>query len=168
MICEFIFGQNKYTNCFCYTKHNTQQISTEYISFAGICDCGIWGSWRQITLFFGLLPLSSFNPREFQFAQTLIFALEEINNSSDLLPGLSLGYQVYDSCSSATLAIHSALALMNSPGPEDSLGDPSSCSRSPAVLGIVGESSSTSTIGLSSLVGPFSIPVVRHLLVLAL
>uniref|UniRef100_A0A4W5RUZ6 Olfactory receptor C family, d1 n=1 Tax=Hucho hucho TaxID=62062 RepID=A0A4W5RUZ6_9TELE len=76
-------------------------------------------------------PCISFNSREFQFAQTLIFALEEINNSSDLLPGLSLGYQVYDSCSSAPLAIHSALALMNSPGPEDSLGDPSSCSRSP-------------------------------------
>ncbi|KAM9441649.1 uncharacterized protein ACWYII_014030 [Salvelinus alpinus] len=107
-------------------------------------------------------PCISFNPREFQFAQTLIFALEEINNSSDLLPGLSLGYQVYDSCSSATLGIHSALALMNSPGPEDSLGDPSACSRSPAVLGIVGESSSTSTIGISSLVGPFSIPVISH------
>ncbi|XP_042152387.1 extracellular calcium-sensing receptor-like [Oncorhynchus tshawytscha] len=107
-------------------------------------------------------PCISFNPREFQFAQTLIFALEEINNSSDLLPGLSLGYQVYDSCSYAPLAIHSALALMNSPGPEDSLGDPSSCSRSPAVLGIVGESSSTSTIGISSLVGPFNIPVISH------
>uniref|UniRef100_A0A4W5RFA2 Olfactory receptor C family, d1 n=1 Tax=Hucho hucho TaxID=62062 RepID=A0A4W5RFA2_9TELE len=107
-------------------------------------------------------PCISFNSREFQFAQTLIFALEEINNSSDLLPGLSLGYQVYDSCSSAPLAIHSALALMNSPGPEDSLGDPSSCSRSPAVLGIVGESSSTSTIGISSLVGPFNIPVISH------
>uniref|UniRef100_A0A673WZD2 Extracellular calcium-sensing receptor-like n=1 Tax=Salmo trutta TaxID=8032 RepID=A0A673WZD2_SALTR len=77
------------------------------------------------------IPCVSFNPREFQFAQTLIFALEEINNSSDLLPGLSLGYQVYDSCGSAPLTIHSALALMNSPGPEDSLGDPSSCSRSP-------------------------------------
>uniref|UniRef100_A0A8C8EYT6 G-protein coupled receptors family 3 profile domain-containing protein n=1 Tax=Oncorhynchus tshawytscha TaxID=74940 RepID=A0A8C8EYT6_ONCTS len=90
----------------------------------------------SINLFFGLFPLSSFDPREFQFAQTLIFALEEINNSSDLLPGLSLGYQVYDSCSYAPLAIHSALALMNSPGPEDSLGDPSSCSRSPAVLAL--------------------------------
>ncbi|KAK6296396.1 hypothetical protein J4Q44_G00325380 [Coregonus suidteri] len=107
-------------------------------------------------------PCISFNPREFQFAQTLIFALEEINNSSDLLPGLSLGYQVYDSCGSVPLAIHSALALMNSLEPEDSLGDPSSCSRPPAVLGIVGESSSTPTIGISSLVGPFSIPVISH------
>ncbi|KAL0973512.1 hypothetical protein UPYG_G00205090 [Umbra pygmaea] len=104
----------------------------------------------------------SFNPREFQFAQTLIFALEEINNRSDLLPGVSLGYQVYDSCGSVPLAIQSAIALMNIPGLEDRLSDPSTCSRPPAVLGIIGESSSTPTIGILSVVGPFSIPVVSH------
>uniref|UniRef100_A0A6Q2YKG6 G-protein coupled receptors family 3 profile domain-containing protein n=1 Tax=Esox lucius TaxID=8010 RepID=A0A6Q2YKG6_ESOLU len=76
----------------------------------------------------------SFNLREFQFAQTLIFALEEINNRSDLLPGLSLGYQVYDACGSVPKAIQSALALMNSPGIHDSLSEPSSCSRHPAVV----------------------------------
>uniref|UniRef100_A0A6Q2X351 G-protein coupled receptors family 3 profile domain-containing protein n=1 Tax=Esox lucius TaxID=8010 RepID=A0A6Q2X351_ESOLU len=84
--------------------------------------------------------LTSFDPREFQFAQILIFALEEINNRSDLLPGLSLGYQVYDACGSVPKAIQSALALMNSPGIYDSLSEPSSCSRHPAVLGIVGVS----------------------------
>ncbi|XP_028973027.2 extracellular calcium-sensing receptor-like [Esox lucius] len=104
----------------------------------------------------------SFNLREFQFAQTLIFALEEINNRSDLLPGLSLGYQVYDSCASVPLAIQSALALMNSPGIHDSLSEPSSCSSHPAVLGIVGESSSTPTIGILSVAGPFSMPVISH------
>uniref|UniRef100_A0A6Q2XP16 G-protein coupled receptors family 3 profile domain-containing protein n=1 Tax=Esox lucius TaxID=8010 RepID=A0A6Q2XP16_ESOLU len=106
--------------------------------------------------------LTSFDPREFQFAQILIFALEEINNRSDLLPGLSLGYQVYDACGSVPKAIQSALALMNSPGIYDSLSEPSSCSRHPAVLGIVGQSSSTPTIGILSVAGPFSMPVVRQ------
>uniref|UniRef100_A0A6Q2Y547 G-protein coupled receptors family 3 profile domain-containing protein n=1 Tax=Esox lucius TaxID=8010 RepID=A0A6Q2Y547_ESOLU len=78
-----------------------------------------------------LFKVHSFNLREFQFAQTLIFALEEINNRSDLLPGLSLGYQVYDACGSVPKAIQSALALMNSPGIHDSLSEPSSCSRHP-------------------------------------
>ncbi|KAJ7995394.1 hypothetical protein DPEC_G00244110 [Dallia pectoralis] len=104
----------------------------------------------------------SFNPREFQFAQTLIFALEEINNRSDLLPGLSLGYQVYDSCGSVPLAIQSALALMNSPGIHDGMSDLSTCSRPPAALGIVGESSSTPTIGILSVAGSFSMPVISH------
>uniref|UniRef100_A0A3P8ZX57 G-protein coupled receptors family 3 profile domain-containing protein n=1 Tax=Esox lucius TaxID=8010 RepID=A0A3P8ZX57_ESOLU len=88
--------------------------------------------------------------------------MEEINNRSDLLPGLSLGYQVYDACGSVPKAIQSALALMNSPGIYDSLSEPSSCSRHPAVLGIVGQSSSTPTIGILSVAGPFSMPVVRQ------
>uniref|UniRef100_A0A6Q2YSC1 G-protein coupled receptors family 3 profile domain-containing protein n=1 Tax=Esox lucius TaxID=8010 RepID=A0A6Q2YSC1_ESOLU len=109
-----------------------------------------------------LFKVHSFSLRDFQFAQILIFALEEINKRSDLLPGLSLGYQVYDSCASVPLAIQSALALMNSPGIHDSLSEPSSCSRHPAVLGIVGESSSTPTIGILSVAGPFSMPVISH------
>lgn len=103
-------------------------------------------------------PVSSLNLREFQFAQSLIFALEEINNSSELLPGLSLGYRIYDACGYVPMAIRSALALMNRPSDGDT-----SCSRTPTVLAIIGESGSSPTIGISSVTGPFNIPVVRNL-----
>jgi len=98
--------------------------------------------------------------REFKFAQTLIFAIEEINNSTQLLPGISLGYKIYDSCGSIVQAIFSGMALMN--GYEETLSD-TSCSRPPAVHAIVGESNSSPTIALASVVGPFSLPVVRTL-----
>uniref|UniRef100_A0A4W4GM85 G-protein coupled receptors family 3 profile domain-containing protein n=1 Tax=Electrophorus electricus TaxID=8005 RepID=A0A4W4GM85_ELEEL len=49
----------------------------------------------------------------FQFSQTLIFAIEEINNSSSLLPGVSLGYKIYDTCSSTAMGVRMAMALMN-------------------------------------------------------
>ncbi|XP_073706243.1 extracellular calcium-sensing receptor-like [Garra rufa] len=101
----------------------------------------------------------SLNLREFKFAQTLIFAIEEINNSTQLLPGVSLGYKIYDSCGSIAQAIFSGMALMN--GYEETLSD-TSCSRRPAVYAIVGESNSSPTIGLASLVGPFSLPVISH------
>ncbi|CAM4579133.1 unnamed protein product [Leuciscus chuanchicus] len=101
----------------------------------------------------------SLSLREFKFAQTLIFAIEEINNSTQLLPGISLGYKIYDSCGSIAQAIFSGMALMN--GYEETLSD-TSCSRPPAVHAIVGESNSSPTIALASVVGPFSLPVISH------
>uniref|UniRef100_A0A8C2DB74 G-protein coupled receptors family 3 profile domain-containing protein n=1 Tax=Cyprinus carpio TaxID=7962 RepID=A0A8C2DB74_CYPCA len=94
-----------------------------------------------------MLYFHSFNLREFKFAQTLIFAIEEINNNTQLLPGVFLGYKIYDSCSSIALTILSGMALMN--GYEETLRD-TSCSRPPAVHAIVGESNSSPTIGLIS------------------
>ncbi|KAF4101540.1 hypothetical protein G5714_017972 [Onychostoma macrolepis] len=101
----------------------------------------------------------SFNLRGFKFAQTLIFAIEEINNSTHLLPGVSLGYNIYDSCSSIAQTILSSMSLMN--GYKQTLSD-TSCSRPPAVYAIIGESNSSPTIALASVVGPFSIPVISH------
>ncbi|XDV29339.1 hypothetical protein PO909_032476 [Leuciscus waleckii] len=72
----------------------------------------------------------SLSLREFKFAQTLIFAIEEINNSTQLLPGISLGYKIYDSCGSIAQAIFSGMALMN--GYEETLSD-TSCSRPPEI-----------------------------------
>uniref|UniRef100_A0A673MAG4 Extracellular calcium-sensing receptor-like n=1 Tax=Sinocyclocheilus rhinocerous TaxID=307959 RepID=A0A673MAG4_9TELE len=103
--------------------------------------------------------LKMLNLREFKFAQTFIFAIEEINNSTQLLPGVSLGYKIYDACNSIDLAIQSGMALMN--GYEEILSD-IFCSRSPAVQAIVGESSSSPTTALATVVGPFNIPVISH------
>ncbi|XP_043121075.1 extracellular calcium-sensing receptor-like [Puntigrus tetrazona] len=102
----------------------------------------------------------SFNSlRGFKYAQTLIFAIEEINNSTQLLPAVSLGYKIYDSCSTIAQTVLSGMSLMN--GYKETLSD-TSCSRPSAVHAIVGESNSSPTIALASLVGPFSIPVISH------
>uniref|UniRef100_A0AAY4DRU8 G-protein coupled receptors family 3 profile domain-containing protein n=1 Tax=Denticeps clupeoides TaxID=299321 RepID=A0AAY4DRU8_9TELE len=47
------------------------------------------------------------------YAQSILYAIEEINNSTALLPGLSLGFKIYDSCGSAAEAINGAMALCN-------------------------------------------------------
>nr|XP_015216168.1 PREDICTED: extracellular calcium-sensing receptor-like [Lepisosteus oculatus] len=89
----------------------------------------------------------------------MIFAIEEINNRTDLLPGVSLGYKIYDTCGSISLAIRAAMALMN--GNEETLSD-TSCSRPAAVQAIIGESGSSPTIAVLAAVGPFHIPVISH------
>ncbi|XP_072557253.1 extracellular calcium-sensing receptor-like [Paramormyrops kingsleyae] len=90
----------------------------------------------------------------------MIFTIEEINNRTDILPGLTLGYKIYDTCASVTFSVRSAMALMN--GYEESLSD-TSCSRPTAVQAIIGESGSTDTIAVASSVRPFLIPVISHL-----
>uniref|UniRef100_A0A8C2WGG9 Olfactory receptor C family, g12 n=1 Tax=Cyclopterus lumpus TaxID=8103 RepID=A0A8C2WGG9_CYCLU len=87
------------------------------------------------------------NLREFRFAQTMIFAIQEINKSKFLLPNVSIGYRIYDNCGSTLSSMRAVMALMN--GDEWAVGK--SCSGQSAVHAIIGESESSSTIVLSSL-----------------
>lgn len=85
----------------------------------------------------------------------MIFAINEINNSSDLLPGFTLGYRIFDSCPSVPLSIRASLNLMNR---YESGAD--SCKKLSNVHAVIGETTSTSTIGIARTMGPFLIPVV--------
>jgi hypothetical protein len=98
----------------------------------------------------------SLNLREFRFAQTMIFAIEEINSSDYLLPNVSIGYRIYDNCGSTLSSMRAAMALMNG---ADATSE-SACSGQSAVHAIIGESESSSTIVLSRTTGPFKLPVV--------
>uniref|UniRef100_A0A3B3HN29 Olfactory receptor C family, h1 n=1 Tax=Oryzias latipes TaxID=8090 RepID=A0A3B3HN29_ORYLA len=107
------------------------------------------------------INLNSFhrlNFREFRFAQTMIFAIEEINKSSSLLPNISVGYKIFDSCGSTLPSTRAAMGLIN--GQERSFGK--TCSGHSTVHVIVGTSESSSTLVLSQIAGIFQIPVISH------
>ncbi|XP_027136722.1 extracellular calcium-sensing receptor-like [Larimichthys crocea] len=109
------------------------------------------------------LPLEciSFNFRGFQYTQAMLFAIEEINNSTDLLPGISLGYKIYDACVSIARGVRVALALAN--GNEDVSAPPKApCTRPAQVLAIMGETSSSPCMAISTVIGPFYIPLISH------
>ena len=108
------------------------------------------------------LPIScSINMRELQFSRAMIFAVEEINNSSELLPGIALGYQILDSCASVPVAVQVAFQLTN--GLQQLYDSNKGCSRSGRVMAVVGESGSTPSISMSRIFGPFDIPQVMLL-----
>ena len=87
----------------------------------------------------------------------MIFAIEEINNSSSLLPNISVGYKIFDSCGSTLTSTRAVMGLMN--GEERTLGK--SCSSQSSVQAIIGASESSSTIVMLQMSGVFQIPVVN-------
>uniref|UniRef100_A0A672Q095 Olfactory receptor C family, h1 n=1 Tax=Sinocyclocheilus grahami TaxID=75366 RepID=A0A672Q095_SINGR len=48
-----------------------------------------------------------------RFYFTMIFAIEEINSKESLLPNISIGYQIFDSCGSTLASMRSSMALIN-------------------------------------------------------
>ncbi|XP_075330479.1 extracellular calcium-sensing receptor-like [Odontesthes bonariensis] len=102
----------------------------------------------------------SIKGRELRFSRAMIFAIAEINNSTELLPGIRLGYQIHDSCASVPVAVHVAFQLLNGQDPVFHTGE--NCSRSGMVMGVVGESGSTPSISMSRIIGSFNVPQVSH------
>ncbi|CAM4579016.1 unnamed protein product [Leuciscus chuanchicus] len=99
------------------------------------------------------------NLRDFRLVQIMIFAIEEINRSENLLPNVSIGYRIYDTCGSRLSTMSAIMGLMN--GQECGARDRTCNGQSP-IHAIIGDSESSATVVLSRTTGPFKIPVISH------
>uniref|UniRef100_A0AAX7U9Z5 G-protein coupled receptors family 3 profile domain-containing protein n=1 Tax=Astatotilapia calliptera TaxID=8154 RepID=A0AAX7U9Z5_ASTCA len=93
-----------------------------------------------------------FDLRVFRWTQAMIFAIEEINNDPALLPNISLGYRILNSCASPTNALRAALTLAS--GVEE-VDVSSHCP--PAISALIAESGSSQSIAVAGILGPFHI-----------
>lgn len=109
--------------------------------------------------FFNNNLFSSINVREFKFAQTMIFAIEEINQNPAILPNHRLGYKIYNSCGTTNIMM-SAINLANG---EKELIDEGNCTKVDTAHAILGHSGSAPTVGFARIIGRFQIPVVNIL-----
>ncbi|KAM3615587.1 uncharacterized protein V6R79_004429 [Siganus canaliculatus] len=103
---------------------------------------------------------SSLPATRFRQAQTMAFAIDEINRNSDLLPNVTLGYSLYDNCGEVGVAFRAALSLVS--GQEEQFVLKEKCEGTPPILGIVGDSSSTHSIAISSVFGVYRVPMVSY------
>ena len=112
-----------------------------------------------LSLHFFFLSATSLNFRGFQYAQAMLFAIQEINNSTDVLPGISLGCKIYDACASIARGVRVALALANG---NEVVSEPAEapCTRIAKVQAILGETFSSPCMAIATVIGPFHIPLV--------
>lgn len=106
-----------------------------------------------------LLFSSRFNFRTFRWMQTMIFAIEEINRKGNLLPNITLGYKIYDSCSTPHQALKAVLELRgtenNSAGNTHQQGV---CHES--IPAVIGDGGSTQSLVVAHFLGVFHVPQV--------
>ncbi|XP_032368025.1 extracellular calcium-sensing receptor [Etheostoma spectabile] len=127
-----------------------------------------------------------FDPEVLQNVYAMAFAVEEINRNNTLLPGVKLGYRIFDSCVRYPWALQAALSLVA--GDEQSCNMTASTSHTAAndqpgettdcphviicpmlsaggqpVRLLIGDAASTTTIFLSRILGPLSVPFISYL-----
>ena len=90
----------------------------------------------------------------------MAFAVDEINRNSKLLPNISLGYHLHNSCGNLGISLRAALSMTSGRGEPFKLNE--ICNGNPPLLGIVGDTSSTRTIAVSSIVSLYSLPMVSY------
>ncbi|XDV48552.1 hypothetical protein PO909_017951 [Leuciscus waleckii] len=95
----------------------------------------------------------------YQMLQVMRFAVEEINNSTTLLPNVSLGYEIFDHCSN-TKNFRSVLSFISNNGsvkPKEKLNN-----YQPKVIALTGPYGSTRTITIAPLITMDLIPLVNY------
>ncbi|XP_042195140.1 extracellular calcium-sensing receptor-like [Callorhinchus milii] len=102
-----------------------------------------------------------FDFRVFRLVNTMIFAIEEINENSAILPNVTLGYTIYDDCGSPTITTKVALGLMNGQK-EEEIESGDDCQESPSIPALVGADGSSESMAVARLIAPFRIPMVSY------
>uniref|UniRef100_A0A671R1I3 Taste receptor type 1 member 1-like n=1 Tax=Sinocyclocheilus anshuiensis TaxID=1608454 RepID=A0A671R1I3_9TELE len=95
----------------------------------------------------------------YQMLQVMRFTVEEINNSTTLLPNVSLGYEIFDHCSNTKnfLSVLSFVSKNGSIKPKEKLNN-----YQPKVIALTGPYGSTRTITIAPLITMGLIPLVNY------
>lgn len=110
--------------------------------------------FRHTLLFLSNL-LYRFDLRAFRWTQVMMFAIDEINQDEGLLPNISLGYKIMDSCASPSNVLRASFTLVSVQKEEEST---TQCHLPLAAL--VAESGSSQSLAVAGTLGPFKVPMV--------
>ncbi|XP_073671759.1 extracellular calcium-sensing receptor [Paramisgurnus dabryanus] len=100
---------------------------------------------------------NGFDLRAFRWIQVMMFAIDEINQNEFLVPNISLGYKIMDSCASPTNVLRAALTLVSEQDKEETTPQ---CHL--PMTALVAESGSSQSLAVAGTLGPFRVPMVSY------
>ncbi|XP_018080322.1 extracellular calcium-sensing receptor [Xenopus laevis] len=89
----------------------------------------------------------------------MVFAINEINENPELLPNITLGFRIYDSCFNEMQAVNGALQIMS--GGEKPIPN-YICDMKSKVAGLVGDIQSSSSVAVARILGLYRIPQISY------
>ncbi|XP_068129482.1 extracellular calcium-sensing receptor-like [Hyperolius riggenbachi] len=96
-----------------------------------------------------------FSLDQYRTLQTVLFAVEEINSNPDILPNITLGFQMYDTCSIAQYELQGALEFLTESNP---LVPNYRCPSKSPFTAVIGSAVSSNSITLANVLGVFKYP----------
>ncbi|XP_069506280.1 vomeronasal type-2 receptor 26-like [Ambystoma mexicanum] len=90
------------------------------------------------------------NMERYQTVLAMVFATHEINQNPNILPQISLGFRIYDSCYTEAPALEGTLWLLS--GHQKSIPN-YSCARKMRPAAIIGDSTSAATLPMARILG---------------
>ncbi|XP_069601371.1 vomeronasal type-2 receptor 26-like [Ranitomeya imitator] len=97
--------------------------------------------------------------REYRHLLTFIFAIDDINSNPAILPNVTLGYHLYDSCGNVNKVLKDVLQIMSG----HSVTAPNySCMDHDNVAGYIGDQGSATTLPMAQLLGMYGYTQLRH------
>ncbi|XP_031754148.1 vomeronasal type-2 receptor 26 [Xenopus tropicalis] len=98
-------------------------------------------------------------PQYYETMQALIFAVEEINAQPKLLPNITLGFQVFDTCFNLRKAAHGTLSMLSG-GKETTPNY--HCNKLSPLASIIGDSGSSVSIIMAQMLGLNRYPQISY------
>ncbi|KAJ1095630.1 hypothetical protein NDU88_000789 [Pleurodeles waltl] len=100
--------------------------------------------------------------------EAMLYALDQINSDPDLLPNMTLGARILDTCSRDTYALEQSLTFVQALIQKDtsdvrcSNGEPPIISKPERVVGVIGASASSVSIMVANVLRLFAIPQISY------
>ncbi|XP_078509311.1 extracellular calcium-sensing receptor-like [Lissotriton helveticus] len=101
----------------------------------------------------------SIHTDNYQCALAMVFATKEINNNPTFLPGINLGFKIYDSCYSEASAVEGTLWLLS--GHQTTVPN-YSCSSKFKPAAIIGDKSSAAVLPMARILGVSRYPQISY------